>query len=246
MCEIPEQGKKNPKGEDVCFVTERSAAVLDGVGAWYRHGVDPRLYPEDLAERLRERIEDVERNCKDADLATLMQDSWSSTAEPAGSCTLACFHLCTDGETLLAANIGDSGILVIRETGEIAMESVVQESCFNMPYQLGPKSRQKPSDADLFRCLVVPGDTIVLATDGLFSNLTPEEISQFVIEHAHLSDGLASALADRAYSYARDTRRVSPYARRAWDEGFDEVYGGKMDDITVVVAHCEEIDATKV
>lgn len=242
--EIPEAGKANPKGEDVYFLTKHAAAVFDGVGAWYRKGVDPRKYPDDLSSRMLEVVASSYESAGDeAEVSALdiVETAWNSTTEKDGSCTCCAYFLQKDGVTLDVLNLGDSGVVVLRN-GKAVLESTMQETVFNMPYQLGPHSRQKPRDAELLRLVLEPDDTVVLATDGLFANMDAKEIADFVgqrsVDSIRECEKLARDLAHKAYHYARDTKRESPYARRACDVGFDEVYGGKMDDITVVISRC--------
>ena len=63
--------------------------------------------------------------------------------------TTACV-LCLEGEQLHAANVGDSGFMVVREN-EIVFKSPPQQHSFNFPYQLGPKDKgyQTPNDAQV-------------------------------------------------------------------------------------------------
>lgn len=63
--------------------------------------------------------------------------------------TTACV-LCLEGERLHAANVGDSGFMVVREN-EIVFKSPPQQHSFNFPYQLGPKEKgyQTPNDAQV-------------------------------------------------------------------------------------------------
>jgi protein phosphatase PTC7 len=231
--EVPKTGKKNPKGEDVFFIRDRSAAVFDGVGGWYRHNVDPRRYPEDLSQCIEMEIES--RGGFVDNLESVIRSGWEKTKEPKGSCTCCAFALGKNNR-LQIYNIGDSGLILIRDD-KILTETKVQESMFNMPYQLGPKSRQKPSDGEVTEIEVRNDDVVIMATDGLFGNLSNDEILAFLKSVKTFDPNtIAKDLTMQAHFYSRDTRRPSPHTQRAWDLGFDEYYGGKRDDITVVVA----------
>ncbi len=72
--------------------------------------------------------------------------------------TTACV-LCLEGEQLHAANVGDSGFMVIRGS-EVVFKSPPQQHSFNFPFQLGPRDKgyQTPSDAQ-----VCPSSQLVYA-----------------------------------------------------------------------------------
>jgi len=217
--------------------------VFDGVGGWYRRGVDPRKYPEDLSQRMLTIFEEDTAATTHGVLST----AWEASELENGSCTACAYSLCPDGMTLDVLNLGDSGAIVIRN-GDIVYETSMQESVWNMPYQLGPLSRQTPRDAEIHQWTMKEGDVVVLATDGLFSNMGNEEIADFVSKRSDKVvstdswvEAVAEDLANQAFAYARDTVRVSPYTQRAWDEGFDDVFGGKMDDITVIISRCVRV-----
>ena len=108
-------------------------------------------------------------------------------------------------------------------------------------------------DASLVRVPVRPGDILVLATDGLFDNMTEEQVVQVVQDDADsdLSSlgadksaadaaagrlgALARRLAHRARELSLDTDVDSPFAVLAKDN--DICWGGgRPDDTTVIVA----------
>lgn len=122
-----------------------------------------------------------------------------------GSCTICIATLDKILNQISYSNIGDGGLMVVRhidsETAgymrdrtlprylrtndlKIAYLSQQQLRSFNLPYQLGSNGTQtevnfsfeSPADADTASIPVLPGDIIVLATDGLFDNLDLDEI----------------------------------------------------------------------
>lgn len=132
---------------------------------------------------------------------------------------------------------------------------------FNLPYQLGYYSGpehsgrfETPKDADTASIPVMPGDIVLLATDGLFDNIDLEEIvdlvsewekSQFIDTGFDLRepsasgqasiDQLAKRLVERAREVSLDKNRDSPFAVLAKEN--DIMWGGGMpDDTTVIVA----------
>lgn len=91
----------------------------------------------------------------------------------------------------------------------------------------------------VFLIPVVPGDVIIAGTDGLFDNLYNNEVTAVVV-HA-VRAGLeprvtAQKIAALARQRALDKSRQTPFSTAAQEAGF-RYYGGKLDDITVVVSY---------
>lgn len=86
---------------------------------------------------------------------------------------------------------------------------------------------------------VMPGDVVVLGSDGLWDNLAPDAILarvQGAIKQGERAPAIAMDLARSAFEASVDRDGVTPYSLGA-TEAFDMVYsGGKQDDITVVAA----------
>ena len=86
---------------------------------------------------------------------------------------------------------------------------------------------------------VVPGDVIVAGTDGLFDNLFSNEVVSIVAEGMRGGldpDALSKKLAAFAQQRALDRHKQTPFSTAAKEAGF-RYYGGKLDDITVVVSY---------
>ncbi|KAB2626143.1 protein phosphatase 2C 55 [Pyrus ussuriensis x Pyrus communis] len=99
----------------------------------------------------------------------------------------------------------------------------------------------------------VPGDIIVLGTDGLLGNMFPSEIEEVLVANSTSNskdresdrsggdgdgdfdcDALASSIANLALYNSFDKYNPSPFSENAKKAGFEYV-GGKIDDITVIV-----------
>ena len=117
-----------------------------------------------------------------------------------------------------------------------------------------------PKDADQKTFFLKDNDIILLATDGYFDNVYPQETLSLVnstmktIVHPSSSStttttattnmtdeevattvrGLAKSLTDAARRYSLDPKRLSPWARDARAHG-SNYRGGKIDDITCIV-----------
>jgi len=135
---------------------------------------------------------------------------------------------------------------------------------YQLAYEELAKDCDSANDADVFSFNVKEGDLVIAGSDGLFDNVFDEEIVD-VATRAFASAGdaasgaqaAATALAKVARKHAEDKKYDSPYAREAAKSDTDKGgapkavglfgglnkmlggggnLGGKMDDITVVVA----------
>ncbi|CAL1704761.1 unnamed protein product [Somion occarium] len=183
----------------------------------------------------------------------------------AGSSTACIVNLNAANGILRSANLGDSGFCIIRSSNVIYNQAP-QTHFFNCPKQLTklPSTgftrglHDTAQDADLYETNVVDGDIIVLYTDGFSDNVFPSETAaicslisrQFTpppapkeldadAEDPPEEDAQVQVMADRLVDYAQmcmvNKKRVSPFERAAAREGLF-YRGGKMDDVTVVVA----------
>jgi len=182
----------------------------------------------------------------------------TKTRKP-GSATACILKLNETSGELEASNLGDSGFLVIRN-GAVVFQTPVQEHFFDCPYQLGAAPEyvpetDYPSDAVQTRQQAQDGDLIVMATDGLWDNVDVVDIVKIASKGDDL-DCIAKELGNLAFENSQDSDFESPYAIEArkagmelsfWDKlsaakftqgglQLGQVTGGKMDDITVLVA----------
>lgn len=129
--------------------------------------------------------------------------------------------------------------MVIREGKEV-FKSNIQQRRFNCPYQLGNKtSSDRPNVAQLYRTPVLPGDVIVMGTDGLLDNMFSEDICHIVkmiTESSSEPEQASWATAEHAYNNSVDSLAPTPFMQAAVMAGKDRL-GGKADDITVIVAY---------
>ncbi len=271
--------------------------LADGVGSWRQYGIDPRKFAHKIVENAKRIIESdaVQRNVlqqngiENGSLfqsepmhpLDVMVDAWSATRaeEITGSCTLCVASIDNMTNQLLVSNIGDSGVLIVRNMNiktigcmrerqaprqlhksdlKIAFISQQQLRSFNLPYQLGfsgiPEHQgnfEKPSDANTFSVPVLPGDVIVLASDGLFDNLELDDILQevrkweekwfgnsdlkeeLVALEQKAMDALAHQLVHKAREFSLLKDKDSPFALLAKDN--DIMWSGGMPDDTTVI-----------
>ncbi|TCD60591.1 hypothetical protein EIP91_009836 [Steccherinum ochraceum] len=176
-----------------------------------------------------------------------------------GSSTACIVNLNASSGILRAANLGDSGFCIIRSSAVIH-EQRPQTHWFNCPKQLAKISdwrlrsavEDTPRDADKFETKLRDGDIIILFTDGLSDNVfMPELVSicalvsrQFSEQSSpNMEDVQVQTMADRIVDFARlvmhQTKRMSPFQASAAREGI-HYPGGKVDDVTVLVALVRE------
>mmetsp|Transcript_32375 Transcript_32375/g.62229 ORF Transcript_32375/g.62229 Transcript_32375/m.62229 type:complete len:401 (-) Transcript_32375:339-1541(-) len=233
---IPHPDKRDKGGEDSHFVSDTGnwLGVADGVGGWAELGIDAGAYARKLMEHSKTAALKAE-NLKDP--LAVLQAAFSQTAEQ-GSCT-ACLLTLTESY-IRAANVGDSGFVVVRK-GKVLFRSPPQQHEFNFPYQLGQEGSDTPRDAQCFMVPVQSGDVVVVGTDGLFDNVFDRDVA--MIASRALTAGLgpeqcAKQLASLATALAQDQDSVSPFAKAAREAGY-AYRGGKADDVTVVVSFIE-------
>jgi len=243
---IPHPKKAHRGGEDAYLVsppTHSTIAVADGVGSWDKKGVNPKHFAEQILSTTYEFIKSGEKDPKIA-----LTKGFAQTVQ-IGSATVCLGILHPDG-IFSVANIGDSGFLVIRN-GKILLDSEEQQHEFNYPYQLGrdehgqPHGTDLPEDAETYRLRLEVGDIIVMGSDGLLDNLWPKQIVEIV--NANMDESasqLAHTLAAEASKEAEGTTNYVPFYHRAKQEGvhYSSYTGGKMDDITAIVAYVGEED----
>ncbi|KAL3612317.1 hypothetical protein D5086_003337 [Populus alba] len=145
------------------------------------------------------------------------------------------------GDRLCYANVGDSGFMVFRGK-RLVYRSPTQQNYFNCPFSLGNwvGEGKRPVSVFLGEFDVEQGDIVVAGSDGVFDNLFGSEIEEILQE----SEGrpwpqdLAWTIATVASMNSTSEEYDSPFAIAAESEGIEHV-GGKIDDITVIVAVIE-------
>lgn len=235
-------------GEDACVVLQHDTqivmAVADGVGGWRKSGVDPSLFSNALVKCLA----DVSENVTESDPLTLMKGAFWRLVDkfvkkewrPFGSATFCVAVIHNEnakGIKVDVANLGDSGLMVIRDQ-DIIFRTDVQQAAFNTPYQLTLRPEGIASDtsakAQSASVQLEKGDIVVMGTDGLFDNVFPADIIN-VLSKEKTAANMADSLVATARMHSLRTDYESPFAVEALKSGKFYV-GGKPDDITVIVA----------
>ncbi|KAJ1973273.1 hypothetical protein H4R34_005132 [Dimargaris verticillata] len=252
-CGIPKNAQKVPLaplddlfsfgcGEDAYFCRHDSLGVADGVGGW--EGVknaNPAMFSRKLMHYAfaevdkYECIEDYEFvHYYDINPVDILRKSYTQTLEDAymegirGSST-ACLAILRDDE-LRVANLGDCGLLVIRQ-GAVAFRTEEQQHSFNFPFQIGTGCADRPEDAQVFTVKVRRGDIIVLASDGIFDNLFEEDILDEV--HRHLPAAMLTPPVPDIASSATDTAASTSFSllRDSLSRSWESLRGGSTPPV---------------
>eukprot|EP01026_Neomeris_dumetosa_P017453 TRINITY_DN1669_c0_g3_i2.p1 TRINITY_DN1669_c0_g3~~TRINITY_DN1669_c0_g3_i2.p1 ORF type:complete len:488 (+),score=54.45 TRINITY_DN1669_c0_g3_i2:257-1720(+) len=230
-------------GEDAYFFMDTrngmvGMGVADGVYAWKEQGIDSGLFSRKLLEYssglMRFGFEDVLKIMQISNRQLQSEGVYGSS-----TCCLGTIN--TNTGRLQIANLGDSGVMVINtDNQKIKYRTSQQEHEFGYPFQLGHHSNaDKPENARLATLLLDPQDVVVMGTDGLFDNLSSNEITREItnlIMQGKTPLQIARHLCGLAYQNSVDKQKVTPYSVAASD-WFNLVFnGGKKDDITVMIS----------
>jgi len=228
---VPHPAKVAKGGEDAYFLSGdmKAIGVADGVGGWADIGVDPAEYSRRLMEGGKI---SAEASTFNRDPLRIMQDAYKHSMEVQGSST--CCIITLEGLRLNAANLGDSGFMVLRGT-DIVYRTKEQQHSFNFPYQIGTGSADKPEHSQRILVEVQQGDLIIVGTDGLWDNLFDEDIIEVVSQSYSDPASIAQVIARQAHLIANNKDILSPFSKSARSNGYPLASGGKLDDITVVV-----------
>lgn len=125
---------------------------------------------------------------------------------------------------------------------EVVEKSKDMLHSFNFPYQVGSHG-DDPYSAEVKTLNVSLNDTIVLASDGLWDNLETDEIVDIVREELVDLSRAAEKVAARAQEVGMRSDAETPFAKKARKSG-KKWRGGKLDDITVIVAKIRDNSKT--
>lgn len=244
---------KRSCGDDACFLASHQLGdvigIADGVGGWRSYGVDPSLFAVSLMEACERLV--LEGSFQPTLPIRLLEAAYEEVIENKtpliGSCTACVVCLERNKNRVHTANLGDSGYVVVRH-GEVVERSEDQQHYFNTPFQLSvapPNLRHltlsdSPASARTSVFDVHDGDVILVASDGLFDNLTDEMILHHVRKMTAKTNendlrNTAVSLVEHAHTLASDPDYLSPFCQSAAKSGLN-LKGGKPDDITVLLS----------
>ncbi|KAI1156674.1 protein serine/threonine phosphatase 2C [Nemania diffusa] len=188
-------------GQDAFFISRVGDSnavafgVADGVGGWEESGVDPADFAHSFCDYMASAAYEHKSNGSGTPLAAraLMQRGYDDVCNDksinAGGST-ACVAIASEDGKLEVANLGDSGFVHLR-LNAVHAHSEPQTHAFNTPYQLsivpasmlaraatfgGAQLCDYPKDADVTQHTLKHGDVLLLASDGMWDNLSNQEI----------------------------------------------------------------------
>lgn len=235
----PHPEKAHRGGEDAFFVAAngQGMGVFDGVGSWAEVGVDPSAYARSLAKECNTRLFAT----GSTDPTDLLQYAFLNSASLRGSST-ACVATLDNLGVFRATTVGDSVFFVIRN-GSIFFRQKELQHGFNYPFQLGENSTDTPESGAKVTLELKEGDIVIMCTDGVTDNLFDEELLGSV-EMGGSHQEMAQHIAESASRRAKSRGATTPFSKTANTHGFQHV-GGKLDDITVIVAFVTENKSEK-
>lgn len=234
---LPHPSKALTGGEDAYFVACKNwFGVADGVGQWSLEGINAGLYARELMENCERIVSECEGSSGTKPDQVLVKSAAEARSPGSSTALVACF----DGQVLHAANIGDSGFIVIRN-GTVYKRSTSMVYGFNFPLQI--ERGDDPSKLiESYAIDLDEGDVIITATDGLFDNLYEQEVAAIVdksLEGKFKPVEIAEFLSSRAQEVGKSASARSPFSDAAQIAGYPTFIGGKLDDVTVVVSIVE-------
>lgn len=148
---------KKDRGHDAHFFCRKSQVigVADGVGGCAKRGIDAGEYAGQLMRNAADSVKDSEPAAVDP--KSVLRAAFVTTVAPGAS--TACI-ISLAGNRLRAANIGDSGFVVIRGR-ETVFRSPAQQFEFNTPYQLRMMKPGGVEEAAEMEVEVCCGDVVV-------------------------------------------------------------------------------------
>ena len=192
-------------GQDAFFVSrigessDVAFGVADGVGGWADSGVDAADFSHGICDYMAYAAYTYRPSKTETPFSarSLMQRGYEDISKdetvPYGGST-ACVAIAKADGSLDVANLGDSGFMHLR-LNAIHDYSEPQTHAFNAPYQLsvlpqkvlaqmgtfgGVQFRDFPKDANVTHHSLRHGDVLVFATDGVWDNLSSQDILRVV------------------------------------------------------------------
>jgi protein phosphatase PTC7 len=247
--------------------------VADGVGGWNQLGIDPSAYSKKLCKLIHNCCKKYEDkisfycdiyNYSIPKFTETIIKNWIIQAvhenREKGSSTVCVVYLDKLNKTLYSSHMGDSCYLIARPTsiGNFQLIFKSEEQChgFNIPYQVGMDG-DNPCFSKTDRHYIERNDIIIVATDGLWDNVEVNKIIECLNDFSRNSNSIqidttvfAKSLSIIAEDLSRDKNHYSPFCKKAmeYNKSGKKYFGGKPDDITIVVAQvilCNETEDEK-
>lgn len=249
-------GKFFHLNEDAYFCTDQLLGVADGIGSLKRDfGISSKDFSNELMRNCEKfaKIQLIQKktlNCKE-----IVGKAYDSM-ENGGSCTFLLAGIV--GRQLNVLNLGDCGAILLRygDGCRIVMQTTAKIHKFNTPYQITKKFSQgqmavgkgkdlinsdNVSDADEFMVAAMPGDYLIVGTDGLWDNIYPEEIQKIIDQYKNSPVSKIATLITKLAKIRSLGTKKTPFSANLHNylPQTQTIMGGKIDDITVIVAQIQ-------
>ncbi|KAK6124734.1 hypothetical protein DH2020_041524 [Rehmannia glutinosa] len=211
---IPKDNPKRPRGDDAHFISaeEQTIGVADGIGGWIKSGIDGGEYARQLMFNSVLALHKQTKRGEHVNPKRVLQDAYDNT-NAQGSSTACIITLSATGYSL-------------RTSGTLGT------------------TKDNPSVAEEIEVEVEAGDIVVVGTDGLFDNMHASEILEIV--RRGTTEGRKDSLMEQCCNMANlalynsfDRYTDTPYSIASRMAGKYHK-GGKVDDITVIIAKIED------
>lgn len=235
---LPHPAKVRWGGEDAVFIKGRTFGVFDGVsGADKLDGVP--LYSRTLANEMKKMV--GTEGVTIQDMTTYLTNAAAYADGAATGASTAVVASIGENGFLQALNVGDSYCVVIRD-GKITAKTREISHYWECPYQLSEDSPDRPRDGTKLNVELIPGDVIIMGSDGVFDNLNDDLLVDLVTRSPAKAMPLAKKICDVSRKQSLDKNSETPYgkqAQRRGDPDYRNGLGGKVDDVSCVVVVCK-------
>ena len=252
---LPHPKKVSTGGEDASFTCDGYYAVFDGVSGWASKGVDAGEFSRALAANTADALDIIKSSGYRAEAVfddlEMALDVGLAEIELLGSTTVCMLSISPDGKVANFLNVGDSGFHIFRpaeddsRSMQLVAKSRSQQHAHNHPFQLASwaakmRIRDLPSDGERYQHELLPGDIVLLTTDGVLDNLFDDQI-RAILEEVRADGGdicpnIAAVIAQRAREASLGKTEMTPWqvSLGATRGSPEQTLGGKVDDITVL------------
>ncbi|MEW5310253.1 MAG: hypothetical protein WDW38_002069 [Sanguina aurantia] len=253
-------------GEDAFMISAAgfgAIGVADGVGGWLEVGVDPALYSKSVMAACQQALEATEG--REAVREVMEYAQSSSSMQGSCTVTLAVLREGGSLEVGNLGDSGCRIIRNTDIVFATKAQHHQYNMPFQMASAALEEDTDTAADADLTEFSLRVGDVVVVGSDGVFDNLWDYELLELVttglrleeeaarssraiarsapfVPGAATAEALARSIASMAQVHARDASLRTPWAvelsSRPEASWVNKMFprGGKMDDITVVIA----------
>lgn len=236
--------------EDAGWVGEQSGiigfCVVDGIGGYRAKGIDSGVLAVKFAEFVKESIKSLAVKDSESRLGLsaerVLMDAWKSVRQGniKGGITLVEGLVDIQKSVLKICQVGDCVALVLRWSKTERHYSIIfktspHEKGFNKPIMLAHDC-PVVENAQSYAIRLAKGDIVLVSSDGFVDNfdistLAGGDLADFLSTSS--ATDIQKRLLDKATSNSRSTEET-PFSRNAKSAGL-QFYGGKKDDITLLV-----------